>query len=241
MNWPIAPPLPPLLPGQACVFRLALDLPVENLAALWPLLNEAEQARANRYIRAGHRREFTAAHGQMRQILGAYLELEPACVRFITGEHGKPALAGETALRFNLSDSQDVGLLALCAGQEVGVDLEAERDQVNIESLARRFFAPGEVERLLALPDEARRAAFFTCWARKEAYLKGRGLGLALSLSSFEVSFTPGEPPLLFDRLPEQIPSRDWRLYEIRPGPGYAGALAVAGSPVTVRCWDWQV
>ncbi len=238
MPWSPSPARPILQPGQAHVFRLALDLPAARLEALRALLDEPEQARAARYHFDSDRQRFAAAHGQAREILGACLGLPPAELRFAHNRHGKPALVGPGELRFNLSHSGPLGLLALCLGQEVGVDLEAERERVGFAAVARRFFAPGEVERLLALPADQQRAAFFTCWTRKEAYLKGRGEGLSISLSSFEVSLAPGEPPQVFT-LPGRVPHPSWRLYDLYPGTGFTGALSVQGPPVEIRCWDW--
>lgn len=240
MLWLPPPALPDLPPGQAHIYRLSLDLPVDSLEPLRALLDETEQARAARFHFEGDRQRFVAAHGQVRQVLGNCLGLPPADLRFALNPHGKPALVEAGDLRFNLSHSRAWALLALCRGQELGVDLEAERDKVNFTSLARRFFAPGEVERLLALPPEQQRAAFFTAWTRKEAYLKARGEGLTVSLGSFEVSLAPGQPPQVFD-LPARAPDPLWRLYDLPPIPGFAAALAVAGEPVEVRCWEWAV
>lgn len=237
-TWPAPPFWLVPLPGQAHIFRLPLDLPEARLEALRPLLDEAEQARAARYLFERDRRRFIAARGQVRQILGFCLERRPEDLRFSLSARGKPSLDEPTCLRFNLSHSRSLGLLVVCAGQDVGIDLEAGRDEADTAGIARRFFTPGEAARLQALPEEQHRAAFYTCWTRKEAYLKGRGEGLAVSLSSFEVSFAPGEPPQVFT-LPERTPDPDWRLYDLRPGQGFAGALAVRGQPVELFCWDW--
>jgi 4'-phosphopantetheinyl transferase len=239
MTWSPAPPQPDLLPGQAHVYRLALELPPERLESLLAWLDEEEQARAARYHFESDRRKFVAAHGQVRQALAVCLGVRPAALRFTFNDYGKPALASATELRFNLAHSGSLGLLAVCAGQELGVDLEMEGRVVDIAAIARRFYAPGELAQLLALPEGQQRQAFFACWTRKEAYLKGRGLGLSLPLDSFEVSLAPGEPPQLFDLMPGRVPNPDWRLYDLRPAPGYAGALAVQGNPVEVVCWDW--
>lgn len=241
MIWSPPPPQLNLPPGQAHIFRLRLDLPEDRLTALHTWLDDDERHRAGRYHFDRDRRKFIAAHGQVRQILADILALDPEAIRFDHNPYGKPALSGKTDLHFNLTHSRGLGLLGLCTGQELGIDLEVEQREVEIEAIARRFFAPGEVERLLALPAGLRRAAFFNCWTRKEAYIKGRGQGLSIPLDAFEVSLVPGEPPQLFERLPERLPSPDWSLYDIYPGPGYTGALAVQGSPVSLSCWDWPV
>src|SRR5689334_24773529 len=66
----------------------------------------------------------------VREIVAAYLEASPDAIRIVTGEHGKPELADGT-LRFNLSHSGDLALVAVARERDVGVDVEridARRD-----------------------------------------------------------------------------------------------------------------
>ena len=108
------------------------------------------------------------------------------------------------------------------------------RADVAVEQVARLSFSPREQTLLLALPIEARQRAFYTCWTRKEAYIKGRGTGLYLEPNLFDVAFLPGEPAaLLASREDPREPAR-WTLRALEPGAGYAGALAVEGH-------DWHV
>lgn len=89
-------------------------------------------------------------------------------------ENGKPYLVNYPYY-FNISHSGDYVVCAL-SEREVGVDLQIHRG-ANIGRLAGRFFAPAEADALGRAAD--REAFFFRLWARKEAYGKLTGKGLA--------------------------------------------------------------
>jgi 4'-phosphopantetheinyl transferase len=93
---------------------------------------------------------------------------------------------------------------------------------------------------LRAVPKELQHIAFFACWTRKEAYIKARGMGLSLDLKAFDVSLLPGDPAAILCSREEALDISNWSLYDISPGPGYIGALAVEGHPATVTCFQWQ-
>lgn len=187
-------------------------------------------------------------------ILSRYLDAKPDHLRFCYNPFGKPALTepqGAGALRFNMSHSDDLALYAVTSGQEVGVDIEHLRDDFASEQIAERFFSPREVAMLHAVPLNMRTRGFFNCWTRKEAYIKARGEGLSLPLDGFDVTLTPGEPAALLsvrESKPEvgdviagdnELEASRWSLRELRPGAGYAGAIAVQGHDWQLKCWQW--
>src|SRR3546814_13489669 len=59
-------------------------------------------------------------------------------------------------------------------------------DVCSSDLLAERFFVRSETGALLALPAEAREAAFVRLWCAKEAVLKAHGRGLAFGLDRLE-------------------------------------------------------
>ena len=165
------------------VWRASLNLPASQIERLGQTLSTDEWSRANRFAFQKDRDHFVAARGILRAILGHYLDEAPNRLRFSYNPFGRPALAGEPeGLRFNVSHSHGRALIAVTGGRSVGVDVERIRPDVTYEQLARRFFSPREVAALLALPENLRRKAFFTCWTCKEAYVKARGEGLSIPL-----------------------------------------------------------
>lgn len=232
--------------GEVHVWRAALGVPTARLHSLERILCEEEVHRACGFRLARDRRCYIATRGTLRLLVGRYLEIDPAEVRFVYGEHGKPALAaraGEGRLCFNVAHSGDLALLSFARDREVGVDLEQVRPIPQMEQIAKHFFSAREVAALQRVDASQRVEAFYACWTRKEAYIKARGAGLALRLDSFSVSLAPGEPARLREASPS--PARDggecerWSFWALVPAPGYAGAVAVEGTVSAL--WQWRV
>lgn len=184
------------------------------------VLDEEERARAGRFRFARDRERFVAAHGILRRLLGGLIGIEARDVVMVAGAHGKPAVVGACAIGFNLSHSGDVALFAF-ADDEIGVDVEAVRDDLELEAMAASAFAPPELAAWRAAPDA--RAAFFATWTRKEAYLKARGVGLSVEPASIAVDDDAA-----------------WSVAALDVGDGYAGAIAMRSPARAVACFELQ-
>ena len=220
------------------MWRASLEAGPETLARLRALLTDDERGRADRFAFERGRDRFTVARAFLRDVLARHLGILADRVRLGIQPAGKPMLEGEH-LRFNLSHSGDLALLALTLDREIGVDLEADRPLRDACLLEERYFAPGEVATLRSLPASEREAAFLRCWTLKEAYVKGVGGGLSIPLDGFEVDYTPvrDEPALRALDPPGATP---WTLRTLDPGPGYVGALAVQCSGWRLERFDWS-
>jgi 4'-phosphopantetheinyl transferase len=221
------------------VWRASLDLDGTTLERLQATLSADERARAERFHFSKHRAHFIVGRGLLRHLLGKYLAIAPAELRFTFNPQGKPALEG-VSLRFNLAHSHGLAVYAVTRQREVGVDVERVRSEVAGEGIAERFFSPREVATLRALPVEQRLRAFFHCWTRKEAYVKAVGKGLMLPLDSFDVSLTPDVPALLEVR-GEATDEKCWTMRELDVPAGYIGALAGEGDGWRLWCGDLLV
>ncbi len=195
------------------------------------LLSADEKHRAGRFHFDVHRDRFIAGRAQLRRILGNCLGTAPQEITLTYSPSGKPAIHAPTPLGFNLSHSGNLAALAV-ARFEIGVDIEQIR--VIDRDIAHRFFAGDEVTTLFGLPDEQWNEAFFSCWTRKEAYLKATGDGLLIALDSFSVSLTPGTPAELLRVESQPEEPAHWQFVSFVPAPGFMGAIAA-------RHRQWQV
>ena len=223
------------------IWRASLEQPAALVTSLRQLLSEDEQARADRFHFEKDRRHFIVARGFLRQLLGRYLEIAPAAVRFTYAEHGKPQLASDLAgqLKFNLAHSGGLALYAFTRISEIGIDLEQIRPHFTGDDVARRFFSVTEIGCLNQQPAAARLKAFFNCWTRKEAFIKAKGLGLSLALDQFDVTLNPDEPAALLRTRWDESEAPRWSLQAIDPGPDFAGAVAIEAKDWEISCWEF--
>ena len=239
-TWSFPPEDLHLLESEAHVWRFYLDLPSHEAFRMGALLTTEELQRADRFRFKIDKDRYIARRGFLRKVLGRYLDIPPAQIIISYSTFGKPFFADDDAsqkLRFNLAHSSGLALIAVTRRREIGVDVEQIRNDVEIELLAERLFSEAERENLRSVNKRGKLQAFFTCWTRKEAYLKARGEGLSFPLNRFTVSFLPGEPPRLLTVKNNPSEVERWTLYHLEPSPGYAAALAVEGVLQQLKCW----
>jgi len=230
------------------VYRVPLDDAL--LSGSSNLLSPDEIARADRFRFPVHRERFIVGRAALRVTLGKYLNLAPDEVHFTYTENGKPYLEGQN-LSFNVSNSDNLCLIALGEFAHIGVDIEKIVPDKGFEDIAKRFFAPAEVSELMKLDVASRASAFYTCWTRKEAFVKAHGTGLVYGLDKFEVTVDPDEPAKLLvihndthSRNPvaegDINDAKSWSMFDLEIDPGYAATLAVHGMVKRVIQIDWD-
>ncbi len=205
-------------------------------------LSTEEKERAARFKFEKHRNRFIAGRGALRDILGHYLDANPADLKFNYSANGKPGLltvppAGN--FHFNLAHSDDLALIAVTRIGMVGVDVECIRPVKEMDQLVARFFSPRENKLFEKLSADEKPSAFFNLWTRKEALLKATGEGITRSLSLVEVSFLAGEPARLLAISGDAVKAAEWKLQDFSPAPGFVGAVAIHAQSINVRCGNW--
>jgi 4'-phosphopantetheinyl transferase len=225
--------------GPLTIYCWRLDLRCSDatLALLASALSLDERQRAARFISPRDRRRFVATRASLRVLLGHYCGERPRAIRLAYSEYGKPYLAsGSTVPRvgFNVSHAADVALIALTADSALGVDVEEVRPIADLLAIASRFFTSAEVETITTVSSEERDLAFFLCWTRKEAFSKALGDGLTFELDRYRVACRPGAEARILEIDGSTAAAAAWSLYDLRPAPGYVGAVAMHGMPRTL-------
>jgi 4'-phosphopantetheinyl transferase len=231
-----------LPPGEVHVwYAFTDDLEHQDLLAdCERLLDDGERARHQRLLIDRVRHEHLITRALARTSLSRYVPVAPAAWVFAKNEWGRPevqAPAEARWLHFNLSNTRGLVAIALARDLEVGVDVEFVERKTEPLAIADRFFSESEVRALHAQAGaEAQRERFFAYWTLKEAYIKARGMGLAIPLGQFSFHLDESGPERIsFGPEIEDDPT-GWHFWRERPSASHrvAGAVRHGGEPPRV-------
>lgn len=233
-EWAEAMEAPPLDDRSLHVWRIDVRQRDDVMRALRRLLARDEEERAARFRFDRDRHSFECTRAALRTLAGSYLGIAPQDVRFGYGQKGKPEVSG---LSFNVSHAGDVAVAAFAPARRVGVDVEEMRPDVELRALATRFFSARENAALERLDGDALVRGFYSCWTRKEAFVKALGEGLSFELGRVEVSVEGPARVVSVDG--DTDAGERWSMSELAPRAGYAGAVVVEGPAADVSLYAW--
>jgi len=235
--------------GEDSIHIWGIHVPdvLDRLDALHAMLSKKEQEKASRFRRETDRESSIAARGALRILLSGYTGIPAAEIDFHYSENGKPSLVPQAArlpgradgssrraacdtISFNVSHSVDWVVLAFGHDCNIGVDVEKIKWEMDVLSIASRFFAADEVALIESAADK--HTVFFQLWARKEAYVKARGAGLFQVLGNFSV-------PIVGNELPDMGTKEGWIFQRLEAGSRYAAAVVTDKERANVPCYDF--
>lgn len=198
------------------------------------LLSQPERLRAARFTDPAARRVWVLARGEARRVLSGVLDVPAAAVPLATTPGGRTYLPEGPELSVAHTTS---AVLVAVAPVPVGVDLEDAPDAGDDAGIAELVLSPGELAAWRRCPPGLAHDRLLRAWARKEAVLKGVGVGFAVDPRTVEVG--AGAEPV--DSL--HVPARQvvaaggdlrraghWQLLDLPAAAGGAAALAVRSS-----------
>jgi 4'-phosphopantetheinyl transferase len=166
------------------------DLPAQTFAEGYDhILSEEERARSRAFHFEKHRCEYLTTRLLVRNALSHYHPFPPQEWKFQTGPYGKPAIAQNCDLRFNLSNTPELVVCLIGKDTELGIDIEPLHRAGEVAKVANEVFSSLELAQLKVLSDSNKLDRALSLWTLKESYIKARGLGLSLPLKRFSFIF----------------------------------------------------
>ncbi len=220
-----------LRPGEAHIWRVPLREGHRTLC-----LSPDELQIASRFHFHLDRQRYETAHSALRQIISTYTSLEPRAIRFIAGPWGKPELAHDKRMQFNMSHSGLLAMVAVSLIEPVGIDVEDLRREVDHFAIASAAFSRAENGSLHSASPAERIELFFRTWVKKEAYLKARGVGLSSDPSKLEIS-VPDNGGFVVAPSGERD---SWWVADVDVGRAHVAAFATRGAKPALRLFEWN-
>jgi 4'-phosphopantetheinyl transferase len=217
----VLPAIPLPLPADAPQLQV-WSLPVaqvQDRELHLDALDEDERRRAQGLERPPLRLAFLASRVLLRELLSGSLGCRPEEISYgrercpsCGSPGGRPILARHASqLQFSLARSEELVVVAI-ASAAVGVDVQALASAETARDVSA-LLHPTERQEIASAAPADRGGLFTRIWARKEAYLKGIGTGIAHGVEEQYVG-AARQPP-------------GWVLFDLPVTAGYCAAVAL--------------
>lgn len=201
-------------------------------------LDEQERTRMRKYRSAQDGKSFSISRAALRDILGRYTKQKPEKIVFDYNRFGKPFISSNKELTFNLSHSNKLCVIGVCANREIGVDIEGHCQVWQDTHLQQTLFTCSEQKEFDKLPVTLKAQAFLTVWTTKESFLKELGLGFQIGLNIIETNFRSSRPQRITRVRNADQQHYHWA-YQI-PVPRPYVATLVLDHQVNLNFLNWQ-
>jgi 4'-phosphopantetheinyl transferase len=219
------------------VWAIELGRPLDPGIKIDSILSIDERHRAERFVFAKDALRFRLCRAMLRMGLAWYLDKAPQEIILTTDSRGKPYLAESSALHFNVTHCEGLGLIAFTTLGEVGIDVEDSHRDVEALDVASANFTSNETAMIAAAETLREQASvFLRLWTRKEAVLKASGHGIQGGLATFDVS---QQPPAMvkLSRASDVDSETCWLVQDLELANEFTGAVAAPAGDWSILQW----
>jgi 4'-phosphopantetheinyl transferase len=206
------------------VWSASLD--TEDSSRFYYLLSEDEKKRAARLKSRSAASGQIIGRGILRLLLGKYIGVNPRDLVFSKNPFGKPFLSNpmDSAIRFNLTHSGSLLLIAIGKGKQIGIDVEKIEENIDFSGISSLVFSSDEQRSLSRSNNPI--LDFYALWTAKEAILKASGQGFSYPSNQLSVVISKGSATLPI--IPAKLTGcSSCSLSSFSPAEGYSAAVAV--------------
>lgn len=226
------------------VWMLGKDQIDDSLASSYlDLLNEQEKSCYEQFRSESKQKEYLYSRALVHTVLSIYQpEIAPHTWEFDKGEFGKPEISHSlsSTIKFNLSHSKNMIVLATTIHSDIGVDVEYMQRRVRCTDIAQRYFTENETSELMSSSESERQKLFFKLWTIKEAMGKASGQGLSAALDSIGISITDNGIILTENNATSLFKEKQYKCWQATISPDYILSLAVLDNKKS-PCFEGEV
>lgn len=223
---------------QIHVWSINLDINEKKITYLNSFLSEDEIIKASKFRFKKDKNCSIISRGTLRFLSGKYLNIDPKTIKFKYGKYGKPYYDLETELKFNVSHSGNLAVIAFVLNSDIGIDIEKLKYDFEVMDIVDNYFSRSEIESLNKFPVQDQVKGFYRCWTRKESFIKAKSKGLSFPLDAFSVSIDSDKKTELLETKWNKKEKDSWSLFSFSPQEEYMGAISVKDSLEDVKYFN---
>jgi len=197
------------------------------------LLSEEEFERSMSFIQEADKNRFIIGKIFLKKLVANYLNIDPTEIVFNKLEFNKPELESYSDFKFNISHSGDFIIFGFANRWSLGVDIEFMDTKIDLYNLIYNTMSSVEISSILnsGFPREM----FFKYWTRKEALLKGIGVGVTDRLK--DISACDGR-----NLIPSDLSSfaSSWEIRNFLINDSYSVSIAFDAAIRIMRFFEFQ-
>lgn len=163
------------LHGNIDIWRVSVPDVIGRVDEYMNILSSDELSKSQNFMNDIDRKNYMVSRVCLRKILSGYLKMHPSDVMFEYSKCSKPYLSMSGCVEFNISKTDGYLIIGVASRWPLGVDIKVMDDKVDLYHMIYSFMSKGEVSTILN--DDFPREAFYRIWTRKNALLKGVGIG----------------------------------------------------------------
>lgn len=231
------------LNNKVHVWKANLNISKKQLQKYKNVLSAAERLKFESYRFNKDKNKHIASRGILRHILSIYLDDDPKNIVFTYNQYGKPFLKynyNTKPLFFSTSHSGNIALYAIARNQEVGIDLQQFNRNIDCDLVGSKCYSDLEIKIKNSLPKKQKEHFFYTCWVRKEAFIKAKGTGLSEPLNEFSVLVDKKYPTRRISKIFRMNEINFWTIIDLFPEDKYYAAIAIEGIQTNLQYYQYK-
>ncbi|MDI1323388.1 MAG: 4'-phosphopantetheinyl transferase superfamily protein [Algoriphagus sp.] len=213
------------------MWRIYIPDHIESVETEFNLLHKDEQLKSEFFLKEEDRIRFILSKIYLKKLLSNYLKVEPSQLEFKYSEQNKPILINYPMINFNLSHSGQYIIIGFANKWSVGVDIELMNTHIDLYNLINNCMSSPEVS--VILNSEMPRQMFYKYWTRKEALLKGIGIGLTDRLKDINCNDGLNLVPIEFSGF-----ASPWKVWSFEMDNSYSVSIALDSAIRVMRFYE---
>lgn len=229
--------------NEVHVWNYPLNIVETDMDFFYGLLSDEEKKGIDKIKLQGVRDKRVTSKAIVKDIISKYLGINSDQIKYSYNRFGKPVLPENInlpCLNFNISHSENLGIIALVKKNQIGVDVERLIDLTDIDDIIILCFSKNEQRLFKDLEGLEKTRLFYKIWTGKEAFIKAVGKGFSFPLENISFGLNINKEIMISEISDFQENLNNWHVYNFTPEENYTSTIVVNLNSFLIEKFSWN-